>query len=97
VFRHVALFRFTDESTTDQRQAMLDALRTLPAKIPELRAYDVSLDARLADGNWHASVVADFDDEEGWRTYTADPEHQRILAELIRPIMAERAAVQHAF
>ena len=97
MFRHVALFRFTDESTPEQRQAMIDALQTLPARIAELRAYDVTLDAGLADGNWHASVVADFDDERGWRTYTADPEHQRILAELIRPIMAERAAVQHSF
>ena len=96
MFRHVALFRFTEESTPEQHRAMIDALHTMPAKIPELRAYDVSLDAGLADGNWHASVVADFDDEQGWRTYTADPEHQRILAELIRPILAERAAVQHA-
>jgi len=96
VFRHVALFRFTDESTAEQRQAMIDALHALPSKIPELRAYDISLDAGLVEGNWHAAVVADFDDEDGWRTYTADAEHQRILAELIRPILAERAATQHA-
>ena len=59
-----------------------------------IRRYDVALDAGLVEGNWDASVVADFDDAEGWRTYTADPEHQRIIAELIRPILAERAAVQ---
>jgi len=95
VFRHVALFRFTAESTDAQRRAVIDALHALPSTITELRAYDVSFDAGLVEGNWHASVVADFDDEEGWRTYTADGEHQRILAELIRPILAERAATQH--
>jgi Stress responsive A/B Barrel Domain len=97
VFRHTALFRFTDESTAEQRQAMIDALQTLPSTIPQLRAYDVSLDAGLVEGNWDASVVADFDDEDAWRSYTADAEHQRILAEVIRPILADRAATQHSF
>jgi hypothetical protein len=94
VFRHVALFRFTEESTPDQRQAMVTALLTLPGQLPVIRAYDIALDAGLVEGNWDASVVADFDDEDGWRTYTADPEHQRIIAELIKPILADRAAVQ---
>ncbi len=48
----------------------------------------------MVDGNWDFAVVADFDDEEGWRTYTADATHQQIIAERIRPIVAERAAVQ---
>ena len=95
MFRHVVLLRFTPESTPEQHQAVVAALATLPAHLPVLRSYDVALDAGLADGNWHVSAVADFDDAAGWQTYTVDPEHQRIIAEMIRPILAERAAVQH--
>jgi Stress responsive A/B Barrel Domain len=94
MFRHVVLLRFTPESTPDQHEAVVTALRTLPARLDVLRHYDVALDAGLAEGNWHASAQADFDDADGWRTYTDDPEHQRIIAELIKPILAERAAVQ---
>jgi Stress responsive A/B Barrel Domain len=94
VFRHVVLLRFTPESTADQHEAVVTALRTLPAHLDVLRRYDVALDAGLADGNWHCSAQADFDDADGWRTYTDDREHQRIIAELIKPILADRAAVQ---
>jgi hypothetical protein len=95
VFRHVALFRFTDDSSEQQHRDVIDTLRGLPAIIPEIRDYHIGLDAGLVDGNWHAAVVADFDDESGWRTYTADAEHQRIIAEQLRPILADRAAVQY--
>jgi hypothetical protein len=95
MFRHVALFRFTPESTPEQRQAMTDALRALPAQIPELRDYHVGPDAGLVDGNWDYAVVAECDDEAGWRAYTDHPAHQRALIDIIRPIMAERAAVQY--
>jgi hypothetical protein len=95
VFRHVALFRFTPESTPEQQEAMFTGLSTLPAIIPELRDYRIGTDAGLVDGNWHAVVVADFDDVDAWRTYTDDAEHQRLIRELVRPILADRAAVQY--
>jgi hypothetical protein len=40
-------------------------------------------------------VVAEFDDEAGWRTYTDHPDHQRLIAERIRPHLVSRTAVQH--
>ena len=95
MFRHVAMFRFTAESTPDQREAMLESLRGLPAVIPELRDYRVGTDQGLVEGNWQAAVVADFDDVEDWQTYTNHPDHRRIIAEQVQPIVAERAAVQY--
>ena len=41
------------------------------------------------------AVVADFDDVAGYVTYRDDPEHQRIIAELIRPHLASRVAAQY--
>ncbi len=94
MIRHVVLFRFTPESTTESRQDMLAALRALPERLPEIHSYQAELDLSLRDGSWDATVVADFDDVDGWRTYVQDPEHQRIIAELIQPITAERASTQ---
>ncbi len=95
MLRHVAMFRFTPESTVDQHEAAFESLRALPGIIPQIRDYRVGLDRELVEGNWQAVVVADFDDEEGWRTYSQDATHLQIIAEQIRPIVAERAAVQY--
>ena len=42
-------------------------------------------------------VVADFDDVDGYLVYRDHPDHQAVIQELIRPILAARAAVQHDF
>jgi hypothetical protein len=91
-FRHVALLTLDDECDVE---ALLEALRGLPAEIPELRSYVVARDAGLVDGNATVVVVADFDDESGWRTYTDHPAHQLILADRIRPHLVSRTAAQH--
>jgi hypothetical protein len=95
VIRHVVLLAFVDTATDDQIQAVEDALRALPARLPELRAYVIGRDLRLSDANAAFAVVADFDDVDGYVTYRDDSEHKRIIAELISPILASRTAVQY--
>ncbi len=97
MFRHVALYRWTETATPDQQRGVYDALLTLPALIPELRAYRFGADAGLVDGNWDFAVVADFDDPDGWRAYMANADHQRVIAEHIRGVIGERAAVQYEY
>ena len=42
MIRHIALFRFNDDATAEQRQTVVDALRTLPGVVPSIRGYEVS-------------------------------------------------------
>ncbi len=95
MLRHVALFRWADGTTAEQKQAICDGLARLPSLIPELGDYRFGDDAGLVDGNWDFAVVADFDDAEGWRAYREHPEHRRVVAEQIAPVAVERAAVQY--
>ncbi len=95
MLRHVAVFRWADDTTEDQRNAIRAGLGRLPDLLPVLRAYRFGDDLRLVEGNWHFAVVADFDDESGWRAYRDHPEHRRVIDEHIRPVLAERAAVQY--
>lgn len=95
VLRHVALFRWVDGTTGDQKRAIRDALARLPSLVPELRDYRFGDDAALVEGNWDFAVVADFDDADGWRAYREHPDHQRVVAEHIQPVAAERASVQY--
>ena len=95
MFRHVVLLRLVHEATAEQRQAVLDGLATLPGQIPELRSYVFGPDAGVNEGNFDLAVVADCDDVDGYRVYATHPAHLTVIAERIRPILADRAAVQY--
>ena len=94
MFRHVVMFRFVPDATDEQRQAMVDGLSTLPGAIPQIRDYVMGPDVGVSEGAWDFAIVADFDSVDDWRIYGADATHQQVITERIRPIVAERAAVQ---
>lgn len=91
---HVAVFTWAEGTTAEQVAEISAALATLPGLIPEIRRYTFGPDAALSTGNADYAVAATFDDADGWRAYDANPEHNRIKAELIKPRLAARAAVQ---
>ena len=79
MLRHVAMFRFREDATEEQRAAARDALNDLMGVVPSLRAMTVgrNLDHDLYDPavyrNWDMVLVADFEDLEGLRSYFAHP------------------------
>jgi len=93
-FRHVVLFRWKPGTSDSQLAALEQGLRALPAAVPEIRAYRFGRDERLVAGNWDFAIVADFADREAWRRYAEHPAHLALIAERVRPISAERAALQ---
>jgi len=74
---------------------IVHALRALPDVVSEIRSYSVGSDQGLAEGNYDLVIVADFDDVDGFAAYNANVEHQRVITELIRPVIAARSAVQY--
>jgi len=95
VIRHVALFTFVDGATEEQVRAIEDALCTLPARLPLLRAYAIGRDLGINAGNANFAVVAEFANIDDYVAYRDDPEHRRIIAELISPILATRTGAQY--
>ena len=95
MFRHVVLLRWLPDATAEQRGAVEEGLAALPSRIPEIRGYTLGADARLDDGNFDLVVVADFDDVDGYLVYRDHPDHVAVITERIRPILADRAAVQY--
>ena len=97
MFRHVVMMRFTPEATPEQLAAMQARLLELPGQIPEIRSYVIGDDAHLNDGNFDFVIVADFNDVDDYLVYRDHPVHQAVISEAIRPLVAERVAVQHHF
>jgi hypothetical protein len=90
------MLTWNEGTTAAQVAAVGDALGGLPAQIPEIRAYAFGADLGINAGNCDFVVVADFDSVEGYLVYRDHPAHQAVLADVIRPILAARATVQHA-
>ena len=95
MIRHVVLFRFTAETTEEQKAAIVDGLRALPPQIPELLTYNVGPDLGLSEGTFEIAVVADFVDADAYRRYLAHDAHEAVARERIRPFVAQRASVQY--
>ena len=95
MIRHVVLFRWTPEATAEQKRRVAEELSRLPALVPSLRDYRLGANLGLNPGNFDFAVAADFDDADGYLAYRDHPEHRAIVAEFIRPIVGERAAVQY--
>jgi hypothetical protein len=97
MFRHVVLFRWTEEATDEQKRAVPERLAALPGAIPEIKAYHVGADAGINPANYDFAVVADFADRASFLTYRDHPAHRTVVEECITPIAAERAAAQYEF
>ena len=95
MLRHVVMFRWTAETTVDDVAVAIATLRELPALIPALRGYHVGPDVGITPGNWDYVVVAELDDADGYAQYRDHPAHQAAIASVLRPMIAERAAVQY--
>jgi Stress responsive A/B Barrel Domain len=95
VIRHVVLLTFADDADDARIQAVYDSLSTLPGRLPQLRSYVIGRDLGLNDGNASFAVVADFATVDDYIAYRDDPEHRRIIAEHITPILTARTAVQY--
>lgn len=95
MIRHIVMMKLTAAATDADRDALVEALGELPGLVPEIRSYSIGVDAGLGEGNFDLVVVADFDDADGYAAYSANADHQKVVVEMIRPVLAERAATQY--
>ena len=91
--RHIALFRWQDGTTPEQVARVEEALGALPGVISELDAYAFGPDLGVGPDTFDFAVVADVADESAFVAYRDHPEHRAALS-MIRPLLADRAAVQ---
>jgi Stress responsive A/B Barrel Domain len=90
-------FRWTEQATAEQKAQVSAELSRLPALVPSLRSFELGTDIGVNEGNGDFAVCASFDDLDGYLAYRDNPDHQAIIRDLIRPIMAQRLAVQFEY
>ncbi len=95
MLRHIITWKLAAEDTAaklEHAATIAAALQGLVPLIPEIRSLTVASNVVSLDTNWDLVLVADYSDEAALRTYIDHPEHQRV-AGIIRPLVAQRAAV----
>jgi hypothetical protein len=94
MLRHIILLRWSPDTTPDQKKAAEAGFQALPGAIGEIRALACGADLGLAAGTYDYAAVLDFDDTAGWRAYQDHPAHRAFVDGVLKPVLAERAAVQ---
>lgn len=94
-FRHVAMFRWAEGTTTGQQDEVAARLGALPGLIPEIREYSLGVNAGVNAAAYDFVVVAGFDGRDGYLAYRDHPAHRAVVDECVEPIVAERASIQY--
>lgn len=93
MIRNVVVGRVRPGTPVDDVERALQALRDLRVDGVEFHLV-AGVDAGLRAGNADYVVTVDLADEQAYRVYDADPEHNRIRAELFVPISERIERIQ---
>jgi hypothetical protein len=94
VIQHIVLFRWKDGVSSAQLDALEQAVKKLPAQIPELKDLKWGPDLGFREGNADWGIAAIFEDHAGWHAYQVHAAHKALVSDIISPITASRTAIQ---
>lgn len=93
MIRNVVVGRLLPDVPAEQVEAAMQALRDLRVDGVELRMVS-GTDLGLRDGNASYAITVDLDDEDAYRVYDLDEEHNRIRREIFAPISSSIERIQ---
>jgi hypothetical protein len=93
MIRNVVVGRVRPDVPAEQVEAALQALRDLRVDGMDLRLV-AGQDLGLREGNASYSITVDLADDDAYRAYDLDEEHNRIRRELFAPMSASIERVQ---
>jgi Stress responsive A/B Barrel Domain len=93
VIRNLVLAKLKPGITDDKVDRLVNELQGM--QIPGMINLTVARDAGLREGNLDLVVVTDLDDEDAYRRYDQDPEHNRIRRDLVAPIVERVERIQY--
>ncbi len=91
--RHVVMFQFKEGTTEEQIKAIETKFRSLPARIPEIKAFECGKTVKNRAGVTHCFLVT-FDDAAGRKVYLPHPAHQEFV-KLVGPSAAKVLVIDY--
>jgi heme-degrading monooxygenase HmoA len=88
----ILLFTLRPGVTDEQIGTLRAAIAVIPSE--GRRNMRLGRDIGLVDGAMDLAIVTDYDDEDAYRRWLAHPEHARVRAELLAPLISRRERCQ---
>lgn len=92
MIKHIVLWKLKNRSDA---QELKTALETLPAKISQIKAFEVGVGEVSNEAMADLSLVSAFASEQDLKAYAEHPEHQKVVA-LIRDKVSERRVIDYS-
>lgn len=92
LIRNFAMLKLRSDARPDQVDLLIEAMRRL--RVTGMSGLIVHRDAALRPGNCNVLVVCGLEDEEAYRRYDSDEEHNRIRRDLLAPITERAERIQ---
>ena len=82
MIRHLVFFKFKPAVPAEQRNAAVNRLRALPAKIPVIGEYQIGEDVLRSPRSWDVALVSVFESLETLQQYQVHADHVAAAREL---------------
>lgn len=95
MIQHVCLITLKEGTDEATRRAVREAYEKLPSLIPEIRSWEIALDAGLLEGNATLSILGTFDSAEDFKVYSEHPAQMEVIYPVCGPVLAGYATAQY--
>ena len=93
--QHVVIITFTRQLSQIESDHLIQDARAMTSEIPQIIDLKCGVDMGLSGSpGGMFSLTATFNDVEAYQTYQNHAVHQSFISRHIKPVMAERKAVQ---
>ena len=77
---HIVCWKYKPETTGEQREEHIAALKNLPNLIPEVLTFSVGADVLHLERSFDTGLVATYANRAALDIYDAHPEHKKVQA-----------------
>ena len=92
---HTVLFRFADNATETQVSQLMAAVGTLKTKIPGIMEVAFGKNFSVRSKGFTHAVNISFQDSAALNIFYKHPDHQKLIQDYIKPIMANMIVVDY--
>lgn len=94
MIKHVLMFRWSEDSSAEDRAGALKALRSMQDTVPSVRSLSVREALLPGPETYDGLLEAHFDDDAGYQAYLVADSHLAAWTQHLQPVCAGLASIQ---
>ncbi len=98
MLKHIVMWKFkgaaegvSAEENLRKAKSLLDLL---PAKIPEIKAFEVGIDTLRSESSFDLVLISGFDNQDSLSKYQKHPEHLKVV-DFLRKVQVSKTVVDY--